>query len=404
MLVSSQGALRKNDNDFNYENKRRNSYKKNKEQKQVVIAVGSIDYTTLLITSILLLIGVVMVFSAGYYNAATRKEFNYDMYYFLKKQGFFAILGFSVMMFMSQINYRYLMRLGFPLYIVSNILLIWVAIGTVASHGAKRWIELPVIGRFQPSELSKVAVILLISFIIHKHKNILKNWGGFLLCCGIVGLTMGLVLLGNLSTALIVGIIGFGTIFVASPHVLRFVIAGMTAVGGLVSYIAFFSKGFRGERFDAWLDPFADPRGYGFQIIQSLFAIASGGPFGLGIGQSRQKSFIPEPHNDFIFSIICEELGAVGAAIVLILFAVLIWRGIKIAMEATDVFGTMVATGIILMIASQVIINVAVVTNSIPNTGVPMPFISYGGTALLITMFLMGILLNISRHSKAGSD
>lgn len=393
-------ALRKARVREGYNENRRPAAEKGAEAPRQVIAVGSVDYTALLMTTLLLLIGVVMVFSAGYYNAATKPEFGYDMYYFLKRQGLFAVAGFCVMMFMSTVNYRYLMRLSVPIYIVANVLLIFVALRGIVSHGAPRWINLPIIGRFQPSEISKMAVILLVSYLIHKYKNILKNWGGFALCCGVVGFTAGLVLIGNLSTALIVLIIGVGIIFVASPHVLRFVAFGGLGAAALVSYIAVFSSGFRGERFDAWLDPFADPRGYGFQIIQSLFAIASGGPFGLGLGQSRQKSFVPEPHNDFIFSIICEELGLVGAAMVLLLFAILIWRGIKIAMDATDTFGSLVASGIVLMIASQVIINVAVVTNSIPNTGVPMPFISYGGTGLLITMFLMGVLLNISRHSR----
>ncbi len=373
-----------------------------KISKQTIISVGSIDYTALLIISLLLLIGVVMVFSAGYYNAATRKVFNYDMFYFLKKQGLFALMGFCVMIFMSSVNYRFLMKFSFPLYAVSNILLIYVSLKAAVINGAKRWIELPVIGVFQPSELSKSAIILFLSYLLYKNKNILKTWRGFIFCCMVVGFTVGLVLLGGLSTALIVCIIGFGTIFVASPHIARFVIAGLSGVGGLIFYIVFLSGNgnFRFKRFEVWLDPFSDPNGVGFQIVQSLYAIASGGPFGLGIGQSRQKSFVPEPHNDFIFSIICEELGLVGAAVVLILFGILIWRGIKIAMNATDLYGSLVATGIVIMIASQVIINVAVATNSIPNTGVTIPFISYGGTSLLTSMFLMGILLNISRYSK----
>ena len=175
----------------------------------------------------------------------------------------------------------------------------------------------------------------------------------------------------------------------------------LCGAGGLVSYMAFFSKGFRGARFAAWLDPFSNPSETGYQIIQSLYAVASGGIFGLGLGQSRQKlGFLPEAHNDIIFSIVCEELGFFGAAMILILFAILIWRGIKIAINATDLFGTLVASGIVIMIASQVIINVAVVTNSIPNTGVPLPFISYGGTSVAIMMMLIGILLNISRYSR----
>jgi cell division protein FtsW len=175
---------------------------------------------------------------------------------------------------------------------------------------------------------------------------------------------------------------------------------GGGSVVGYLYWLSTRSEHWRGGRFSAWLDPFSDPLRYGFQIIQSLYAIASGGLFGLGIGQSRQKTFLPEAHNDIIFAIICEEIGLAGAAVILLLFGILFWRGIKIALNALDTFSAMTAIGIVLAIASQVIINVAVVTNSIPNTGVTMPFISYGGTSLLVSMSLMGVLLNISRYSK----
>ena len=221
-----------------------------------------------------------------------------------------------------------------------------------------------------------------------------------LFCAFFVFLTVILIALANLSTAIIVSLIGFGIIFIASPYTAVFFISGLIGASGLVFYMSR-AKDFRGGRFSAWLDPFSDPSATGYQIVQSLYAVASGVIFGLGLGQSRQKlGFLPEAHNDIIFSIICEELGFFGAMIVLILFAILIWRGIKIAVNATDLFGTLVASGIVIMIASQVIINVAVVTNSIPNTGVPLPFISYGGTSVAIMMMLIGILLNISRYSR----
>lgn len=374
---------------------------KNKNSREDTVYVGNFDYTTLFTVILLVLFGIVMIFSASSYVASTRSEYNYDMFMFLKKQTFAVSLGFVAMFFMANFNYRKLQKIALPLYLISNGLLIFVFLFGVVKKGAKRWINLPLVGSFQPSELAKVAIILFVSYIIANNRNILKSMAGHIFCAFWVGLTVILIALGNLSTAIIVTLIGCGIIFIASPFTAVFVTLGLIGAGSLVAYIGLFSKGFRGARFSAWLDPFSDPTNTGYQIIQSLYAVASGGMFGLGLGQSRQKlGFIPEAHNDIIFSIICEELGFFGAAIVLLLFAILIWRGIKIAINSTDLFGSLVSSGIVIMIASQVIINVAVVTNSIPNTGVPLPFISYGGTSVAIIMMLIGILLNISRYSK----
>jgi len=292
------------------------------------------------------------------------------------------------------------MRFSFPAYIGANVLVAMVPIIGREVNGARRWIEIPIYGQFQPSEVAKIAIILMLAYMIHRNKDMLKNWMGFLLCCGLVLASAVLVLLGGLSNAIVIALIGMGIIFIASPHIIRFVLLGTSGVLSVAAYILFSPEQFRVERFSAWLDPNSSPLGIGYQINQSLYAIASGGMFGLGIGQSRQKSFLPEAHNDFIFSIICEELGLVGAGLVIFLFGVLIWRGISIASKAPDIFGSLVATGIVLMIGGQAIINIAVVTNSMPNTGITLPFISFGGTSLLVTMFLMGVLLNISRYSK----
>ncbi len=374
---------------------------KNKNSREDTVYVGNFDYTTLFTVILLVLFGIVMIFSASSYVASTRSEYNYDMFMFLKKQTFAVLLGLVAMFFMANFNYRKLQKIALPLYLISNGLLIFVFLFGVVKKGAKRWINLPLVGSFQPSELAKVAIILFVSYIIANNRNILKSMAGHIFCAFWVGITVILIALGNLSTAIIVTLIGCGIIFIASPFTAVFVTLGLVGAGSLVAYIGLFSKGFRGARFSAWLDPFSDPTNTGYQIIQSLYAVASGGMFGLGLGQSRQKlGFIPEAHNDIIFSIICEELGFFGAAIVLLLFAILIWRGVKIAINATDLFGSLVASGIVIMIASQVIINVAVVTNSIPNTGVPLPFISYGGTSVAIIMMLIGILLNISRYAK----
>lgn len=370
-----------------------------------VIAVGTMDYTIYLVVVILTVIGVVMVFSSSYLTASSRELYNHDPLYFLKKGGLWALMGFVAMNFMANVNYRYLRRGAFLLYAGTLVLLALVIVLGVSSHGATRWIPFPVINQFQPSELAKAALVIMLAQIVARNNDILKKWSGFLFCMGVVGLMVAMVAYGGMSSAIIVAVIGFGMIFVASPHIMRFVVAGVSGAGAVAAYLFWayaYSGGenFRGGRVAAWINPWSDPQLYGYQPIQSMYAIASGGLFGLGIGQSRQKTFLPEAHNDIIFSIICEELGFIGAAIVLLLFGILIWRGIRAALNAPDTFGALTAIGIVLTIASQVIINVAVVTNSIPNTGVTMPFISYGGTSLLVCMGLMGILLNISRCSR----
>jgi len=372
--------------------------KEQKEKKRSdVISVGAMDYTLLLVVIILGLIGVVMVFSSSYMRANTSLG---DPFYYLKRQGTFFVMGLTGLLIMANINYQYIRRLAFFIYLIANVLLVLVLIIGISSHGATRWIPMPVIGQFQPSEVAKAGVIFFLSFLISSNKNILVKWPSFLACCGVAAFTSVLVFLGNnMSTAIIVMIIGIGIIFTACPYIVRFVVAGCAGVAGILGYLLL-SKDFRADRLEAFLNPFEYQLSIGFQIIQSLYAIASGGMFGLGLGQSRQKTFLPEAHNDIIFSIICEELGFIGAAAVLLLFGILIWRGIKIAMNAPDIFSSLTAMGIMILFSSQVLINVAVVTNSIPNTGVPLPLISYGGTSLLVAMSLLGVLLNISRCSK----
>jgi len=374
-----------------------------------VRGIGTMDHTIFLVVVILALFGLMMVFSASFVITGRSARHGYNAFYYLQRHGAMAVLGFVVMNIMANFNYKFLKRFAMPAYMISLGLLLFTFLFGIAVHGSRRWIPIPFIGQqFQPSEIAKVALILVLARLLSRHRNILHNWRGFLFCGGIVGVMAVFVAMGNLSTAIIIAIIGGGMIFMSSPHILRFVLVGGAGAAGMLGYLyfmAFHASGaiggqFRGGRFIAWLNPFEDSQRYGFQIVQSLYAIASGGLFGLGIGQSRQKTFLPEVHNDVIFAVICEELGLVGAGIVLLLFSILIWRGLRIAMNATDSFGALVAVGIVLMIASQVLINVAVVTNSIPNTGIPMPFISYGGTALVVCMACMGILLNISRYSK----
>jgi len=362
------------------------------------------DYTIYLVVALLVLIGVVMVFSASYGTTVRYVHYNNDPFYYLRRNAIMAAVGFVVLHIAANISYEHIRRLAPLIYVITLGLLVAVVVIGIASRGATRWIPFPVIQQFQPSEVAKAALIFMMAFLLDKSPTRLKTWPGLFFMGGVVLLITGLVAYGGFSSALIVGAIGFGMIFIASPHILRFAAGGAAAVVAIVSYLwydATFGDGFRGGRFRAWLDPWAYEQTRGFQVIQSLYAIASGGLFGSGIGQSRQATFVPESHHDIIFAIIVEELGFIGAAMILLLFGIFIWRGIKVALNSHSTFASMTAIGIVFAIAFQALINVAVVTNSIPNTGVTLPFISYGGTSLVVSMGLAGVLLNISRYTKA---
>jgi len=372
----------------------------NQTRPTTYVEVGQMDYTLYFVVMILVCIGVIMVFSASYVTASHRMIFQQDAFYFLRRNGLMAIGGFIVMNLVANIYYGHYRPWARTLYIVSIILLLMVFFFGITSGGATRWIPIPGTNfNFQPSEIAKAATIFMMAWMVSQYEKGLHNWRGFIIFCGVAGLISGLVLYSGFSSGLIVTVIAFGMIFIASPHIWRFFLAGLTGVAGFAGII-FFGEGFRMSRVIAWLDPFADAGHTGYQTVQSLFAIASGGLFGQGIGNSRQASFVPEAHNDIIFAIIAEELGLIGAGLIMLLFGIFIWRGIKIAMNAPDTFSSMVAVGIVFAIAFQAIINIAVVTNSIPNTGVTLPFISYGGTSLIVSMGLAGVLLNISRYSK----
>lgn len=362
---------------------------------------NSYDFTVLFVVLMLVLFGIVMIFSASYYHTMTTKKFGFDMFYFLKRQTVWAVLGFCAMIFLMNFNYKILKRFAFLAYMFSNVCLVLVQIVGTRINGQKRWLGITDSLGFQPSEVAKISVILFLAFYICTHKDCLKNLKGFVTCLGILIVPVGLIAISNFSTAIVVMAIGGTIIFIASPRIWYFIVGAIMVAPAAIVAVSLESVRYRLGRIQIWLDPFSDPIGKGYQIIQSLYAVASGGLFGLGLGQSRQKTFIPEAYNDIIFAIISEELGMVGATLVILLFAVLIWRGIKIALNAQDMFGCLVASGITALIAFQSIINIAVVTNTIPNTGQPLPFISYGGTSLVFTMGTMGILLNISRYQKA---
>lgn len=357
------------------------------------------DFGLLFVVLTLVLFGVVMIFSASYYDTMSSEIYNYDMFYYLKRQGLWAVLGTIGMVIAMNIPYQFWKRMAPLAYILSNLILLVLPFVGSEKKGQVRWIEIGPI-QFQPSEFTKLAVILFLSVYIINHRKDLANIVGFLKACIILGIPVGLIALTNFSTALLLLLIGLTMLFIASPKIWYFVAGGLALIP--IGAILIIPEKFRYrlERITTWLDPWSDPTDAGFQTIQSLYAVASGGLFGVGLGQSRQKSFIPEAHNDIIFAIICEELGLIGAALVVVLFAVLVWRGIRIAINARDNFGMLVATGISAMIAFQSLINIGVVTNTIPNTGQPLPFISYGGTSLVFTMGMMGILLNISKYPK----
>jgi cell division protein FtsW len=366
---------------------------KGAKEKRIKAIRTQCDFTILFTVGLLVLFGLVMIFSSSYYYALN--HFN-DMYYFLKKQALWSVIGFSAMIFMMNYDYKNIKLLAIPGYIVSQILLVLVLLIGQKVNGSKRWLF-----GFQPSELAKLTIIFFMALIISYNRNKLKKFSGLLFYLIFVAIPVVLIAIQNLSTAIVVLFIGVAMLFVASPKIWHFFVLALPVLGGGAAAVMLPQFAYRLDRIQIWKNPWIDPTGKGYQPIQSLYAVGSGGLFGLGLGESRQKlGFIPEAHNDIIFAIVCEELGLVGAIALLSLFLILIWRGIKVAINAPDLFSSLVASGIVCMIGIQVLINVAVITKTIPTTGMPLPFISYGGSSLLFTMSAMGILLNISRYSK----
>lgn len=360
-----------------------------------------IDFWIFYAVLILLAIGTIMVFSSSYYYA----QYNFtksDPYHFFRKQMIMLVLGFIAMFVAMNFDYRKLGKLSPLILSGSMVLLILVLIPGIGMklNGAKRWIGVGDLN-FQPSELTKLAVILFFSYSLSKRKDQLqyffKGLVPYLLLLGVIA---GLLLLEpHKSGTIIIGLVAATILFCAGAKISHFLLMGGPVVALMSAVIAFSS--YARDRVLSFLNPFNDPSGDGYQAIQSLYAIGSGGLFGRGLGRSMQKLlYIPEPYNDFILAVLAEELGFIGVLTVMLLFLIFIWRGIKVSMNAPDVFGSLVAIGITTLIAVQVIINVAVVTSSMPVTGMPLPFFSYGGTSLVFLMANVGVLLNISRYAN----
>ena len=361
---------------------------------------GKLDITFLSFVLILLTVGLVMLFSASY---AYSYEYYGNSYKFITRQSMFAVLGVAAMLIISKIDYHFWRKFAWIVYGISIAMLAVVKAlpPMIKGMDVKRWIVIGPIN-FHPSEVAKFAVILLFSSLIAANYKQMKNIKFIALLVLLLVAPCGLVIIEpHLSATVLIFAIGVVLLIVGGLQK-RYIFGGI-ALGGVlgVGAIATGVIGYGSDRVKYWLDPWADAKGLGFQTIQSLLAIGSGGILGRGIGQSRQKYlWVPEPHNDFIFAIVCEELGLIGALVIILLFCLLVWRGFSIAMRAKDKFGSLLAIGLTFQVGLQAMLNIWVVTNTIPNTGISLPFFSYGGTSLLILLAEMGIVLSVSRGAN----
>lgn len=366
-----------------------------------VFISGKMDLTFFFLLLIILLTGLVMLFSASYVYADTKYN---NSYYFITKQAVFAVFGVLMMLFISKIDYHFIRKFAIPFYIVIVGFLVVMLIlpPMVPNTSVKRWFSVGPIN-FQPSELAKLAVILILAHLIAANQELMKTFKfGVLFLGGLVGVVCLLVVLEpHVSATVLIFMIGAVMMIVGGIRKRYLAIgAGVAAAGAIVIFSGVIK--YAQDRITYWLDPWSAPSREGWQTIQSLLSIGSGGVTGRGLGQSNQKHlWVPEPHNDFIFAIVCEELGFIGAMIIIIMFCMLMWRGFVIAMLAPDRFGSLLAFGLTFQVGLQMALNVLVVTNTIPNTGISLPFFSYGGTSLVILLMEMGVVLSVSRACSA---
>ena len=363
------------------------------------IKMKNIDYSLLCAILVLLVIGIIMVYSSSSYYALYQKDvYNSDFYFF--KEITWSVVGIIGMLDTMSIDYHIYKRWTPWIVLITLGLLVVVLFAGADINGAVRWIRLGPLS-FQPSELAKYVVVLYLALLIDQRKGKIKKFAeGTIFYLAIAGVFALLILLEkNLSITAIVMMVAFVMILAGGAkisHLLSLIPMGLAAGMGLI-----FIESYRLKRLTSFLNPWADTSGDSYQLIQSLYALGSGGLFGVGLGNSRQKAlFMPEPHNDFIFAIIGEELGLIGCIFIICLFIFIAIKGTSIAVKARDNYGYLLAIGIISVISIQAIINIAVVTGSMPVTGVPMPLISYGGTSLVFNLSAIGILLNISRQGK----
>jgi len=368
--------------------------------KKVNVKKANMDYYLLAIIIMLVTFGLIMVFSASSANA----YYEYgNSYYYVMSQLRWAGIGIVLMLFFANYDYRNLSKLSVLILLAAVILLIAVLFIGIEVKGAKRWLG---VGSFtiQPSEFAKLAIIIFLAFKLSVDNGKIRQFTrGLCPYLGIIVFISGLILMEkHLSGMVVVMAVSFVMLLIGGANIMHFTVIGALGVAGGIG--AIIVEPYRMDRIVAFADPFAHKMDEGWQIVQSLYAIGSGGLFGVGLGKSRQKHlYIPEPQNDFIFSIICEELGLLGACLVIVLFAILIWRGTRIALTAPDKFGALLSFGITALIAIQVIINIAVVTASMPVTGMQLPFFSAGGSSLIFILMSMGILLNVSKHTTNSS-
>lgn len=365
------------------------------------------DYSLLFIVLFLVGFGLMMIYSVSSYEAYTSYG---NEAFFLIKQLRSVVIGLIGMIVVTMLPYNWYAKFYGWSFLATLFMLGLVPFIGIESHGVKRWLPLPGGFQFQPAEIAKIAVILFCATMICKMgKGARKLGGNMLLLIPCIGMAAAVYLLtSNLSSAIIVMGIGVVMIFVENKNYSVFIILAVIAIVVIVAFVMYMKTvgmedglSWRFERIVAWLDPEAHSQGKGFQTVQALYAIGSGGIWGKGLGQSMQKlGFIPEAQNDMIFSVICEELGLFGGILIIVLFLILLWRMIIIAINAQDLFGSQLVIGVTAQIAIQVILNIAVVTNTIPNTGISLPFISYGGTSVIFLLLEMGVVMSVARRIK----
>ncbi|MDO5155697.1 MAG: putative lipid II flippase FtsW [Eubacteriales bacterium] len=378
---------------------KRSGRRKRKSGLGALFVNGYFDFTLLFIVLFLVAFGLVMVYSTSSYTAELKMG---DAAYYLKRQGVFALAGIVAMLGISKIDYHVWKKFSALAMIVTVGLLGLVLVAGASSHGATRWLQIGGI-TFQPSEVAKIAIILFTAHMSTIHAARIGNIKVMIKVIWAPILAVALIATENLSTGIICAAIVMMIVFVTSPKIKQFLVMGL----GVAAILAFFLMiaSYRLDRIKVWLHPEDYVSTNGYQTLQALYAVGSGGIFGKGLGQSIQKlDFLPESHNDYIFSIICEELGLFGAACVIAIFALLIWRCMVIAMSAPDLYGALIVIGVITHIAIQSMLNIAVVTNSMPPTGVPLPFISYGGTAIFFLLAEMGLVLSVAGQIRMAKE